>query len=396
MCLTPIRFIDGGGLLRTVSCQNCSSCRASRKRDWIGRAIAEKRHANGAHFLTLTYGTDRRIGGAEDLPGARVLTYPDVQRWLKRIRAAGFPVRYIVAGEYGSAKARAHWHALLYWTGKVPAVPEQTRDANGQLRCWADPFWPAGLTQWDECHEKTAGYLTKYMQKAIDDPHQQSMVRVSKRPLLGAAFFDDWARQHVSQGLSPQDRRYWFSDVKDPKTGKPWEYYMNDACAHFMCASFLRQWAEGPGGFPPASELLDWHQDRMAQRPSLVVPSRFVRRDRPALPVPHGGVARFSEAHNTWVCDDGDRRLFWSWDEEGQRAWAPKFVTEAEAERRRKAVVLPPPQYRLGRRPKAESRDEAKRRADRRAYEEAMRDREVPADGAPARDAAKVTKAADS
>ena len=65
--------------------------------------------------VTLTY--------KGDVPGSVTLLTADVQKFVRSLRKAGHKVRYMIAGEYGERKGRAHWHAVLFFKGKVPSLP---------------------------------------------------------------------------------------------------------------------------------------------------------------------------------------------------------------------------------------------------------------------------------
>lgn len=355
-CLNPRTFIKGG-LQTTVGCQQCVECKKGRVRDLTGRCLAESMYSKGSHFITLTYGKSMRLNGAEDAEGAAKITYSHFQRFLKRVRRAGFPCRYIVAGEYGPAKGRAHFHAILYWTRKVPPVPEHTTGADGRSRCWNDPYWSpfhGGHTQWSKVEPSTARYISKYSLKGGAD--DQSIVRRSTRPLLGAAHFDDWARQHVEQQLAPRDRYYTVPDSKDPKTGKLWRYWLNDAALRYVVKSFIRQWeAAYPGRHLPPSELVERELDKLAapkpdpeaegQKPK---PRRYLA--KPHEPTPNGEVIMYDERLHCWYFILGHTKewqptpahavkYYWSFDINGERWWGPVFVSVGEGERRWREYV---------------------------------------------------------
>lgn len=103
-------MLDDGTM---IGCRYCSQCIGRSVDDWTGRCIAESIHAADAYFLSLTYGRDEN--GSEDHIRARLLTYSDIQKLMKRFRASGYIPRYFCVGEYGSAKGRAHWHVLIFW-----------------------------------------------------------------------------------------------------------------------------------------------------------------------------------------------------------------------------------------------------------------------------------------
>lgn len=346
MCDRPRRFVNAAGHERVAGCRRCSSCVEARIRDWQGRVMAETLFSKGATFFTLTYGMDQRMGGAVDRDGAAVLTYSHAQKWVRSFRDAGYPCRYFIAGEYGAKKARAHWHAILFWQRQVPERPEHTVRLVGEKRketCWHDPWWERGHTQWAEVNPTTARYLAKYAvkdERSADRERPQSLIRMSRFPLLGAAYFDDWARRHVEAQIPIADRSFTVPGSRDPQTGRPWVYRMGDPAARYVCQSFKRQWeAKWPGRHMPLSDVLERYVDEAAR--VIVDPDREVIRaagqfrQRPWIDPPSGWVKSFEERTNLWVATRGGDRLVWSFDADGHRAWAATFVSEAEAERRR-------------------------------------------------------------
>lgn len=221
MCLAPNILADG----TQVACRECWQCIRSRVDDYVGRCIAESKSAVAAHVVTLTYGRDddpeSMFYGEKLHPRAMVLTYSDVQKWLKLLRRHGYPCRYIVAGEYGSLKGRAHWHGVIFWQERVPYIPafrkrimhqridEETGKPvvlkNGKPAFW----WPYGFCQWDKPDfgsdaelVRSLRYACKYLQKGRGEA--QSHFAVSRMPPLGAAYFADLARRMALQGIAPQ------------------------------------------------------------------------------------------------------------------------------------------------------------------------------------------------
>ena len=103
-------MLDDGTI---IGCRYCSQCIGRSVDDWTGRCIAESIFAVAPYFVGLTYGRDEN--GSEDHIRARLLTYSDVQKYMKRLRASGYCPRYFCVGEYGSTKGRAHWHLIIFW-----------------------------------------------------------------------------------------------------------------------------------------------------------------------------------------------------------------------------------------------------------------------------------------
>lgn len=357
-CLTP-RTVLKNGLEVTVGCQKCSECQKGRVRDLTGRCLAESMYSVGATFWTGTYGKSLRLNGADDADGAARIMYSHFQRFVKRLRRAGFLCRYIVAGENGPKKGRSHFHAILFWTRRVPEVPYHATGENGQRRCWNDPWWTpyhGGHTQWAKVEASTCRYIAKYATKDSNSGERRSVVRRSTRPMLGYAYFDEWARRHVLQQLAPRDRYFTVPGSVDKQTGKLWKYWMTDAAARYVVKSFVRQWAEVyPGRHPPPSEFVERELDKLGRPvPDAEAEGQRPRRRRylakPHEPTPNGEAVLYDERLHCWYFVLGHTkkwapfperavRFYWTFDQNGERWWGPVFVSLAEGEKRWRAYV---------------------------------------------------------
>lgn len=300
--------------------------------DWVGRCIAESETAGSTRSVTLTYG-----GG--DHPRAAVLTPSDIRKYLKRIRRAGWRVRFFMAGELGSAKGRAHWHGLLFFEGEAP-----DRLLGQRMSC---PFWPHGFSFWDEPSVAAVRYVCKYIQKDRSDVERQRYFTSSRRPPIGDAFFRRLAHTYVDQRLSPQRPFYEFRDVLD-RSGRPVKFQLTGRSLENFCQYFLDEWGSRVGGHAPVSDLLQEYLDRCAN-PVGEVPRRswFGRGAAPWIEPPGGVPMMFSGPLNTWFCDVEGERLYWSFDHNGRRAWRGVIVTETRAEALREAST--PAAYRAAR-----------------------------------------------
>lgn len=292
MCKCPAMLDDG----TMVGCRYCSQCIGRSVDDWTGRCIAESIFAVAPYFLSLTYGreldADGNQTGSEDHMRARLLTYSDVQKLMKRFRASGYLPRYFCVGEYGSAKGRAHWHVLIFWKdnsgeiakriehnelvraklkrgktlnvpdGPVPPHVNSTRD--NQKRHMQE-HWQAGWSVWERLGstpEDTAAavrYVCKYLNKDIGGEQKQAICRMSKIPLLGADWLHHKARLHVEAGIAPADLFYEFPGVNRPNGERvPFMLRPGSAAAKLFCQSFVDQWALAhPGRFMPPSKLIE-------------------------------------------------------------------------------------------------------------------------------------------
>lgn len=330
--MTPMSVLVRGRECQ-APCRNCWQCKENRIQDWVGRCIAEDQDAVATSVVTLTYGQSDRIGQVSSDLGSSILIYSDVQKFVRAIRDAGFPVRYFLAGEYGSKNGRAHWHVLLFWQRKVPEF--EVRKA-----CYMHDFWPHGFSYWDDqFHEKSAYYVCKYMLKDALDGKAQSEFHMSKYPPLGDAYFKRRAVAFAEQGILPKNAFYKFPHVRVKKTGLPREYMMQGVTLDNFCAEFLRAWGAIYGTHPldvQHSEFLQNWCDAVA--PRSAAEGFEVRKVRFApFCAPPEGYEGFElcEPLNAYVARPlcaGLPQLFWSFDGEGKRAWQSVLRTEAEAE----------------------------------------------------------------
>lgn len=356
MCINPHSVIipsryagkdRRAGLERLVACRKCWQCKADRVKDWAGRCIAEKEYSTATSFVTLTYGKTLGYYEKFDDLGALTLIYRDVQLWLKRIRKAGYQVRYLVSGEYGKLKGRAHWHACLFWTGTTPlsTFDEEGKpliEIDGDGICWKDPFWPHGFTHWKgEVNIKSAQYVCKYMLKD-QDGERENEFHMSKLPVLGGKFMRDWALKHVEQGLPLHSGEYRFPEIRK-KNGKPFRFVAQGAAAREMANAYCLYWNKIHGGHWPHSDFVMAYLDSRAQRMDVPLTEALLKERstvrRPQGP-PDGGPVFLHERRNQYYSVTADGAvLFWSFDREGNRAWVedPDIVTPTQAAKLRAA-----------------------------------------------------------
>ena len=337
MCLNPSKVADVG----FVACRECWQCRERAVDDWVGRNIAEGQTAKAAHVVTLTYGECRSTGGIDHLR-ASVLTYSDVQKFLKFLRIDGYPVRYFAVGEYGDKKGRAHWHIILYWQG---AVPEHKLREN-----FMQKHWPHGWSYWDKMTPEAVRYACKYLVKDADTDAQKFGPKPSKKPPLGDAYFRELAGRYVEAGLSPQNLYYSFADVRRVPKGaransakalgqaaKPLQFMMRGKTAENFCGYFVEQWEAKHNDLPPASPVIWAYLDKGLQRymDSVALP-RFERRGFVPVPkaAPVGGTGPFADkVLNTYYSDVDGVRLYYSYDMEGDLGWHEKIRPDPLKER---------------------------------------------------------------
>nr|QJB21558.1 MAG: replication initiator protein [Microvirus sp.] len=216
-----------------VPCDRCWSCRENYVSDWVGRCLCERATSVAACTLSLTYAPP---ADPRDL-SHRVVTPEHFQLFMKRLRKAGHKVRYLVAGEYGELRERAHFHAILFFTEFGPVAEGQRapvledRALFARDPAIAAPFsaqipqdmchireWPHGhvVADWG-FSEKAVRYCCEYLYR---DGKRTAWLSMSKKPPLGAAWFAEKAAMSVQYDVLPSTFEYL------PPGGKPGKKYL--------------------------------------------------------------------------------------------------------------------------------------------------------------------------
>lgn len=228
--------------------------------DWVGRNLAEARSASAAFVVRLSYG--RNEANDEIHERTVVLTYSDVQKYLKRLRRHGYTVRYFVTGEYGPKNGRAHWHIILYFYGNIP--PHKLED-----NFYMCPFWDHGYSYWTKADLGSARYVCKYVLKDMDEYGRHAHLAMTKKPPLGGVWFKKWAEEFVQQGLAPQTPEYTFPDVtfkdRDGRTQRK-KFWLVRHTRDLFLEHFIATWAaERPSQPLPQSDFVEEYLDKLAE-----------------------------------------------------------------------------------------------------------------------------------
>lgn len=250
MCQSPYKLPDRPDV--QVPCLKCDWCRTNRVNDFVGRALAEQRLSSRTLALTLTY-----AGGEAS---AAILRYTDIQRFLKRLRKAGYSVRYICAGEFGAQKGRAHWHMILFFQGISPEVAIEAR-VNWE-------FWPHGFSYFQEANMKGFRYVLKY---ALKDETSVRPLALSKKPPLGHDFFMELADTMVSQRIPMRSAEYSIAGekvfvVKDRKYHHA-KFWLQGRMREMFFDRYVCEWRRIYSEEPPETDFLyEKYLDPIARR----------------------------------------------------------------------------------------------------------------------------------
>ncbi len=108
-----------------VPCGHCSQCIACRQSSWLQRIQMESLRSI-CFMMTLTYNNESLVYTQDPEYSIAYPLYKDVQDMLKRLRASGMHLRYLVTSEYGKKTHRPHYHGLIFLPKSV--IPYKPTD----------------------------------------------------------------------------------------------------------------------------------------------------------------------------------------------------------------------------------------------------------------------------
>lgn len=213
-----------------LPCGRCVGCRLERSRQWAVRIMHEAHFYEENCFITLTY-------APEHLPPGGSLRYkPDVQDFMKRLRARMGKVRFFCCGEYGERLARPHYHLGLFGISfRADRYPWRVSGSGHRLfrSPTLESLWPFGSSEIGNLTVESAAYMARYsFGKVTGEPaekHYQfvdpstgevfqrepEFARMSLRPGIGArwyAKYGSYVAAHdrvVTKGVPAKPPRYY-------------------------------------------------------------------------------------------------------------------------------------------------------------------------------------------
>lgn len=190
-----------------LPCGRCVGCRLDRARAWSVRILHEAKLYPTTWFCTFTYRD-------EDLPKSLSLEYGDFQSMMRRLRdrvrgevagpKGGYPLRFFVAGEYGTLRCRPHFHAMLFNL----RTRDEVRLENDSFRSKIlEDVWQKGSVDLKLLTARRASYVSGYALKKIRSRgmfyedvvdsstgevlrRRKEFIEMSRRPGLGAWFYE--------------------------------------------------------------------------------------------------------------------------------------------------------------------------------------------------------------
>lgn len=200
----------------TVPCGKCVGCLDVRSRDWATRCVHEAQFFQRSCFITLTYDDLRLPAGYSLVQG---LVYEHFQLFLKRLRISfnGFqavpggkrPIRFFVAGEYGTSNARPHWHACLF-NFDFDDKFLYKRTASGALiyrSSVLEDLWPFGFSSIGDVTFQSAAYIARYINAKVTGKDSEKFYQVFD---LETGEIFDRRPEFNKSSLKPGLGAYWF------------------------------------------------------------------------------------------------------------------------------------------------------------------------------------------
>lgn len=174
MCIRTIHLPKKG---IDVPCGKCYECVKRRRNDWYIRCLIESGHRRFTYFGLLTYA---EVG--------KDLLKRDIQLFLKRLRIKGYSFSYLIAGEYGEKKKRAHWHCLFFADSSIPFADIASSWRGGYERSSPNS---GGWIRFEPIRSaRSIRYTVKYLYK-FDGTNAKFELMISKKPAIGFSFLSN-------------------------------------------------------------------------------------------------------------------------------------------------------------------------------------------------------------
>lgn len=188
-----------------VPCGRCIGCRLEKSRQWAIRMTHEAQMHQNNCFLTLTYND-------ENLPKHNSLHYPDVQKFLKRLRKIyKTKLSYYLCGEYGDHTARPHYHICLFGIDfkRDRCVGSSELGHKIYSNDRLETIWGKGHISFGELNFESAAYCARYVTKKVTGEKAAAhygeripeFARMSTRPAIGKHWLQKYSDDVFNHGL---------------------------------------------------------------------------------------------------------------------------------------------------------------------------------------------------
>lgn len=212
-----------------VPCGRCIGCRLERSRQWSVRIMHEAQLHQANAFLTLTYDD-------ENLPEDGSLNVKHFQDFMKRYRKSlgDRKIRFYHCGEYGTLKARPHYHACIFGHDfEDKKLWKVHRDNPWYTSEKLSSLWPHGYSLIGHLTFQSAAYVARYIMKKQLGPDAVHLAvnpetgecrdvlpeytTMSRRPGIAAGWYEKYGSE-----VHPAD-----NVVVNGRKQKPPRYYDN-------------------------------------------------------------------------------------------------------------------------------------------------------------------------
>lgn len=179
-----------------VPCGKCAWCRKAKRNEWCLRFEIEQKDNMFTDFITLTYDESHlpiHIDECDGLVEMRACK-EDVQKFIKRLRKAGYKFKYFIVSETGPKNGRPHYHGIFFSDNKIPSEEIQSK-------------WGKGFTSSYPATPGAMRYVTKYILKGNN--RENNFMLCSKRPAIGSSYVKEKTALHTYR--KTEDGIYAFS-----------------------------------------------------------------------------------------------------------------------------------------------------------------------------------------
>lgn len=209
-CITPLGIKHKvSGETINVPCGKCPNCKKRRTSGWSFRLMQEYKCSDSAHFITLTYDTQKVPITKK---GYMNLDKRDLQLFFKRLRkrhAKNTVIRYYACGEYGSRTFRPHYHIILF----------------GANINFISPAWNLGHVHFGSVSEASTGYTLKYINKDKRIPLHQNDDRQKEFSLMSKGLGKNYLTEKMVKWHKNDLENRFYCNLQDGKKIAMPRYY---------------------------------------------------------------------------------------------------------------------------------------------------------------------------
>lgn len=199
-CVSPVKIHSPITTDKTkyiyVPCGKCAWCRRDKRNEWSLRFEVESRDNLYTDFITLTYDEEHIPYHIDETDGVFEMraSKTDVQKFIKRLRKAGYQFKYFIVSELGPKNKRPHYHGIFFSNDKISEKEIQSK-------------WNKGFTSSYPATPGAMRYVTKYILKGND--RENNFMLCSKKPAIGSSYVKESNALHTYR--ETEDGVYQFS-----------------------------------------------------------------------------------------------------------------------------------------------------------------------------------------